>query len=379
MVAELPPDLLATPEQRGGIEPGHVPAELVVLLGPLADRRQPRPECVGHDVLGITHEDRAVPDPREALHVLDHLLVVVGREEGLALAAVGHRQPAHEVGHPRERGPLELGVLVQVVIDVPRLVADHEVVLTIGNRIVEHHEVGDQDLVHPPDRLECVEVVLVGLGGDVAGLAGELGAQRMDALAACLEDGGHGVLRKPLDLELGTNGPQLVRDGHVALGVPEADGRRQEECPPRARQAAGPRARGRRPGGGHRGHLGPVAGSRSTNSRISRLVRTGSRAGRMCPEPSNVTSSPPVARGQRLAMRVTDDAVLGSVQHENGAANLSGELDQPRRGRRASVRPRSAAASRHRCRGPSPRSPRSAWSNAARGGTRRRRIPGSPR
>ena len=34
-------------------------------------------------------------------------------------AAVGHRQPADEVGHPGERRPLELGVLVQEVVEVP--------------------------------------------------------------------------------------------------------------------------------------------------------------------------------------------------------------------------------------------------------------------
>ena len=39
---------------------------------------------------------------------------------------------------------------------------------------MEDHEVGQQDLVHPPQRLEAVQVVLGRLGLDVAGLAGQV-------------------------------------------------------------------------------------------------------------------------------------------------------------------------------------------------------------
>ena len=109
--------------------------------------------------------------------------VVVGRQERLALAAVGHRQPAHEVGHPGEGRPLELRVLVEVVVDVPRLVADDEVVFAILDDVVEDHEVGHEDLVHPADRLEGVQVVACRLGGDVGRLAREPGARRVDPLA----------------------------------------------------------------------------------------------------------------------------------------------------------------------------------------------------
>ena len=129
LVAELAAQLLAALDERRRVEPGDVAAERVVALGPVADRRQPRPEVVGHDVVGVADEDRPVAQAREALDVLDHLGVVVGRQERLALAARGHRQPADEVGHPGERRPLELRVLVQEVVDVPRLVADDEVVL----------------------------------------------------------------------------------------------------------------------------------------------------------------------------------------------------------------------------------------------------------
>jgi hypothetical protein len=83
------------------------------------------------------------------------------------LAAVGHRQPADEVGEPDVRGRLLLGVLVQVVVELPGLVADPEVVRLVAHQVVEDHEVGDQDLVHPPPGLEAVEVVLGRLGLDV--------------------------------------------------------------------------------------------------------------------------------------------------------------------------------------------------------------------
>ena len=53
---------------------------------------------------------------------------------------------------------------MQEVVEVPCLVADPQVVLLVGDDVVEHHEVREQDLVHPPQRLEAVEVVLVRLG-----------------------------------------------------------------------------------------------------------------------------------------------------------------------------------------------------------------------
>ena len=89
------------------------------------------------------------------------------------LAAVGHRQPPHEVGHPGEGEPLELGVLVEEVVDVPGLVADDEVVGLLLDDVEEHHEVGDEDLVHPPDRLEGVQIVLGALVLHVGRLVGQ--------------------------------------------------------------------------------------------------------------------------------------------------------------------------------------------------------------
>jgi len=52
---------------------------------------------------------------------------------------------------------------VQEVVDVPCLVADPEVVRLVLDEIGEDHEVVHQRVVHPPDRLEGVQVVLGGL------------------------------------------------------------------------------------------------------------------------------------------------------------------------------------------------------------------------
>jgi len=165
-VPELRPQALAVAE-LGRIEAADVAGEVVVAVRPVGDGGQARTERVGHDVLAIADEDRPVAHAREALDLLDHLGVVVGGQEGLALAAVGERQPADEVGQPHVRRALLLGVLMQVVVDLPPLVGDPQVVVLLAHDVVEHHEVRHQDLVHPAYRLEAVQVVLGRLRFDV--------------------------------------------------------------------------------------------------------------------------------------------------------------------------------------------------------------------
>ena len=261
-------------DQRRRVEPGQIAAEREVLLGPFPDRAQTRAEVVGHDVVGVTDEDRPVADPWEARDLLDHLGVVVGRQEGLTVAARGHRQPAHEVGHPGERRPLQLRVLVEEVVDIPRLIADHEVVLAALDGVVEHHEVVDEDLVHAPDRLERVEVVFARFGRDVRRLRGELGAQRMNPLLVLGEHGRDGVLGQPVDLEVGLQLAQLVGDGHIPLGVPETDGGGDVQRPAPSGEGTRPGPGGRWRGRWRRHWIVSVARDR-TKSRMSRLARTG--------------------------------------------------------------------------------------------------------
>ena len=194
-----------------------------MLCGPVTDRRQVRAEGVGHDVLVVPDEDGPVPYPRVAVDVLDHLGVVIGGQERLVLPSVGHRQIADEVGEPHVLATLQLRVLVPVVVDVPGLVADDQVVAAFLDDLLEHHEVGHQDLVHAAQRLEAVQVVLAGLGGHVCGLAGQPLAGGVDVLAFGVQHGGDRVLGQPVDLESGAEPLQFPGDGHVAAGVAEPD------------------------------------------------------------------------------------------------------------------------------------------------------------
>src|SRR5688500_5693443 len=109
----------------------------------------------------------------------------------------------------------------------------------------------------------------------------------MDPFATTREHGGHGMLRQPIDLEVGVAAAEIVRDRHVALGVTQADRRRDVERPARSAQPVGPSAPS--------AHPVPPAGSERAKSRRSRLTRTGSRALGMWPPPTIVSIRPPVA------------------------------------------------------------------------------------
>jgi len=296
VVPELLAQLLSTLQQRCRIKPGYVPTEGEVAFRPVTDRRQTGAEVVGHDVVGFADEDRSVPKARETLDMFDHLGVVVGGQKRLAFATRRHRQPSDEVGHPRERRALQLRVLVEEMVDVPRLVADHEVVLAGLDDIVEDHEVRDEDLVHAADGLEGVQVVLGRFGRDVRGLRGELCAHGVDPLAVRLQDGGDRMLCEPVDLDVGAELAQLVRDGDVALGVAEADRGGDVERASPARQGARPVAwLGRAHECGHDSVL-PID---RTKSRMSRLASTGWRPGIMWSAPSTTTSGALVSSDSR--------------------------------------------------------------------------------
>ena len=118
-----------------------------------------------------------------ALDLLDHLGVVVGDQRRLVVV---HRQPADEVGQEGVRGGLELGVLAQEVVDLPRLVADPQVIAGLAHDVGEDHEVGEQDLVHVAPGAEHRQRVLARVGLDVRDLARELRRGRVDRLTGRL-------------------------------------------------------------------------------------------------------------------------------------------------------------------------------------------------
>src|SRR5580658_9419337 len=207
------------------------------------------------------------------LDVFDHLGIVVRSNSRLVLSTVRHRNPPDKIRHPRKRSLLLAWVFVQVMIDVPRLVTNDEIVVLLANHVVQHHEVINQDLVHPADRLECMQIVLATLTFDVRGFVRERRTCRMDALATRLQHFRDGMLREPVDCNTRHKRAQFGGDCCVTLRVPKSDGDEIKSACLRRR------ARGR-------GGRSPSA------SRIARLTRTGYRACGMCPTPSSATNSP---------------------------------------------------------------------------------------
>ena len=112
---------------------------------------------------------------------------------------------------------------MQVVVELPGFVADPQVVVLLAGQVVEDHEVGQQDLIHPPDGLEAVQVVFGRLGLDVPGLTGQVCAGRVNALTMRLQHPGDRMLGEPVDLQAGMQLAQLGGDRHIPLGVTEAD------------------------------------------------------------------------------------------------------------------------------------------------------------
>ena len=159
----------------------------------------------------------------KALDVLDHLRVVVGGEERFVPSPIGHGQPADKVRQPDVGGAFLLGVLMEVVVQLPGLVTNPEVVLLVVHHIMEEHVVRDEDLVHAPPGLEAVQVVLGGLALDMPRFAYQQRAGRVDALAAGLQHSGHRMLRQPIDFQIGTEPAQFTGNGCVAVRMPQTN------------------------------------------------------------------------------------------------------------------------------------------------------------
>jgi hypothetical protein len=164
-----------------------------------------------------------VPHASEPLDAFEHLRVVVGGQCRLRGATLRHRQEPDEVGQPRKRRPLQLGVLVPELVDVPRLVGDHEVVGAVLHRLLKDHEVGDQDLVHVAERLEDVQVMLAAVRHEVGRLAGQPTAGRVQGLTGVGQHAGDRWLREPVDVQSVDPFARSAGDREVAPHVTQAD------------------------------------------------------------------------------------------------------------------------------------------------------------
>ena len=160
-----------------------------------------------------------------------------------------------------------------------------------------------------------MQVVLARLAVDVRRLVGELGARRMDRLAARAEHRGHRLLRQPLDLEPGHPAAQLVRDRHVPPGVAEADRRGHEQRPLRAHAGPPPRPGRRRLACDT---LGQLAQQQVDAHRIARLRRV----------PGALEGDQLAARqlGQAHAALERNDPVLCPVHDDDGTPNAAAQL-----------------------------------------------------
>ena len=218
---------------------------------------------------------------------------------------------------------------MQEVVEVPGLVADPQVVRLVADDVVEHHEVVDEDLVHPPYGLERVQVMLVTLVGDVGRLAGQETRRGMDPLPSRVEHRGHRRLREPVDLQVGVQRAQLSGDGDVPLRMTEADGRRDVERPLRSAQRPRPRAVLRRTHvGGHT--VDEIAQQPVGQHRIASGLVVAAALDRDEHSTRHL--------GETDAVRVGNDAVLGPMGDEQGAADRAahgfdlGAISQRRRG-----------------------------------------------
>ena len=168
---------------------------------------------------------------------------------------------------------------------------------------------------------------------DVGRLVGQPRRRRVHPLAASLEHPGDRVLGEPVDLQVGVVRAQLGGDGDVAPGVAEPDRRREVQRPLRA-------AGGTHPACGVRRRSG---GSVSTNSSISRLTRTGSRAVRAVAAAVDGDERAAGELGEGAPVGVRADAVVVAVDDEHRAAH-------PLAQRRRKLSGRTALERRRRCR-----------------------------
>ena len=182
--------------------------------------------------------------------------------------------------------------------------------------LVEHHEVVDQDVVHPPDRVERVEVVLAALGLDVRRLRRQPARCRVHLLAGRLQHASHRVLRQPPHPHVGVLGAQRLDDRQVAPGVAQADRRREHEhlALPAQRPRPAPRGLSRMPGARRHPLDEPVS---------SRLTTTGSRIAGRARRRRARPASPPGQLGEPHPVVERAHPVVAAVQHEDRALHGS--------------------------------------------------------
>ena len=332
-VAELRPQGGAV-AQGAGIEVEGVAGEAEVLPRPLPHVREIGAELAIEHVLLVADQDRQVAHVGMEAQVVDVLRVLLPAADELGGGPVlPHRQQADEVGEEGVGRPLEIGILVEEVVEVPPLVADPQVVALALDHVGEGHEVRGHDLVHVPQRVERVELVIGGPALEVPGLVLEQARGRVQALAPVLDDAVGRIAGEEVDDDVGIERPQPPGDREVALDVPEPDRAREpEHAPPavpgrppgrRRRIGRGNRARG---GGRDRG-LRDLLPEHEVADEAVDLHRVAAEQPVAAPLEGDQAGSGD-RRDHLLRVRVGDDLVVGPVERQGGDPDLAEQVVQ---------------------------------------------------
>src|SRR5579871_1843874 len=119
---------------------------------------------------------------------------------------------------------------MQVVIYLPGLVSNPQVVRGSAGYLQEDHEVRQHDLVHLPKSIEAVQVVLRGRLLPMCGLARQQFAHRMNDFTVLLQDASDRLLRQPLDLQVWHKAAEFTGDCQVALDMTETNWTGDVQC-----------------------------------------------------------------------------------------------------------------------------------------------------
>src|SRR6266566_4537413 len=171
----------------------------------------------------------------------DIVSVAVGAQKGLALISLDWQAP-DKVGQKDKGLPLQFRVFMIVIVHIPGLVSDDEIVVLRLHKIGKGHEVVHHDLIHGAQREEGGEVMLAGDMLKVTTFISKVAGNGMNVLAFALQIGRSRVNGKPINGEIRFKFAQFARNGKVALDVSQANGAGEQERFARAAHRPGPRA-----------------------------------------------------------------------------------------------------------------------------------------
>src|SRR5215467_12086030 len=314
------------------VEVEGVPGEAEVLPRPLPHVREVGAELAIEHVLLVAHQEGQVAHVGMEAKVVDVLRVLLPTADELGRRAVlPHGEHADEVGEEGVGCPLEIRILVEEVVEIPALVADPEIVALALHHVGEGHEVRREDLVHVPQRVEGVELVIGRPALEVLALVLEEARSGMQPFPPVADDAVGGVGGEEVDDDLGMPLAEPPGDGEIALDVPEPDRAREPEHAPLALPggASGRRRRCDDPslGGGRDGGLGHLATKHEIANEMVDLHGVAAEEAVAAAVEGDETRSGN-RRHHLLGMGVRHDLVVRSVQGEGGDANLAEQVEE---------------------------------------------------